>query len=184
MPGLSAYAADQAVFKAPTVVHADGTAIWARGFGGNRVQQADGVLLRTSSTFYGGAIAVTQSLQRVQSTVNVAASSGTTVSDLLNQLKSAALSASDTSTNTAQRAVALLKAEGFVVIQDSWITDLRRWKPGGTARNDPNSYAYHSRRLMVAKTADNTENGVFRWRLLPRLGGRSWLSKFADVFTV
>ena len=47
--------------------------------------------------------AVTQSLQRVQSTVNVAASSGTTVSDLLNQLKSAALSASDTSTNTASR---------------------------------------------------------------------------------
>ena len=47
--------------------------------------------------------AVTQSLQRVQSTVNVAASSGTTVSDLLNQLKSAALSASDTSTNTTSR---------------------------------------------------------------------------------
>ena len=47
--------------------------------------------------------AVTQSLQRVQSTVNVAASSGTTVSDLLNQLKSAALAASDTSTNTTSR---------------------------------------------------------------------------------
>ena len=47
--------------------------------------------------------AVTQSLQRVQSTVNVATSSGTTVSDLLNQLKSAALAASDTSTNTASR---------------------------------------------------------------------------------
>jgi flagellin len=46
---------------------------------------------------------VTQSLQRVQSTVDVATSSGTTVSDLLNQLKSAALSASDTSTNTASR---------------------------------------------------------------------------------
>ena len=47
--------------------------------------------------------AVTQSLQRVQSTVDVATSSGTTVSDLLNQLKSAALSASDTSTNTSSR---------------------------------------------------------------------------------
>jgi flagellin len=47
--------------------------------------------------------AVTQSLQRVQSTVSVASSSGTTVSDLLNQLKSAALSASDTSTNTTSR---------------------------------------------------------------------------------
>ena len=47
--------------------------------------------------------AVTQSLQRVQSTANVAASAGTTVSDLLNQLKAAALSASDTSTNTTSR---------------------------------------------------------------------------------
>jgi flagellin len=46
---------------------------------------------------------VTQSLQRVQSTVNVATSAGTTVSDLLNQLKSSALAASDTSTNTASR---------------------------------------------------------------------------------
>jgi flagellin len=47
--------------------------------------------------------AVTQSLQRVQSTVNVAATAGTTVSDLLNQLKSTALSAADTSTNTTSR---------------------------------------------------------------------------------
>ena len=38
------------MFKAPTVVQADGTAIWARGFGGNRVQQADVVLLRASNT--------------------------------------------------------------------------------------------------------------------------------------
>ena len=53
----------------------------------------------TSSALNG----VTQSLQRVQSTVDVATSSGTTVSDLLNQLKSAALSASDTSTNTSSR---------------------------------------------------------------------------------
>jgi flagellin len=47
--------------------------------------------------------AVTQSLQRVQSTVNVASSAGTTVSDLLNQLKATALSAADTSTNTTSR---------------------------------------------------------------------------------
>jgi flagellin len=46
---------------------------------------------------------VTQSLQRAQSVVNVASSAGSTVSDLLNQLKAAALSASDTSTNTASR---------------------------------------------------------------------------------
>ena len=47
--------------------------------------------------------AVTQSLQRVQSTVNVGATAGTTVSDLLNQLKSITLSAADTSTNTTSR---------------------------------------------------------------------------------
>jgi flagellin len=46
---------------------------------------------------------VKQSLQRVQSTVNVATSAGTTVSDLLSQLKSAALSASDTSLDTTSR---------------------------------------------------------------------------------
>jgi hypothetical protein len=57
---------------------------------------------------------------------------------------------------------------GFVVIQDSWITDLRRWKPDGTTKNAPDSYAYHSRRLMVAKTAENTTNTIFCWRLLPR----------------
>ncbi|HEX4183499.1 MAG TPA: flagellin [Caulobacteraceae bacterium] len=47
--------------------------------------------------------AVTQSLQRVQSTVNVASTAGATVSDLLNQLKAATLSAADTSTNTTSR---------------------------------------------------------------------------------
>jgi len=41
--------------------------------------------------------AVTQSLQRAQSTVQVATSAGTSVSNLLNQLKSIALSASDSS---------------------------------------------------------------------------------------
>jgi len=47
--------------------------------------------------------AVKQSLQRVQSTVDVATSAGTTVSDLLSQLKTTALSASDTSLDTASR---------------------------------------------------------------------------------
>jgi hypothetical protein len=53
MPGL-AYAGEDAVFKSPTVVHADGSAIWARGFGGQRVQQQDGVLFRAVDQFYGG----------------------------------------------------------------------------------------------------------------------------------
>lgn len=46
---------------------------------------------------------VKQSLQRVQSTVDVATSAGTSISDLLNQLKSTALSATDTSLDTTSR---------------------------------------------------------------------------------
>jgi len=46
---------------------------------------------------------VTQSLQRAQSTIDVAVSAGQSVSDLLNQLKSKALAASDTSLDTASR---------------------------------------------------------------------------------
>jgi flagellin len=47
---------------------------------------------------------VKQSLQRAQSAVDVATSAGSSVSDLLNQLKSTALSASDTSLDTNSRA--------------------------------------------------------------------------------
>ncbi|MDR3509716.1 MAG: flagellin [Caulobacteraceae bacterium] len=47
---------------------------------------------------------VKQSLQRVQSTLDVATSAGTSVSDLLTQLKAKALSASDTSLDTNSRA--------------------------------------------------------------------------------
>jgi flagellin len=46
---------------------------------------------------------VTQSLQRAQSTIDVATSAGTSVSDLLNQLKSKALAASDQSLDTNSR---------------------------------------------------------------------------------
>jgi flagellin len=46
---------------------------------------------------------VTQSLQRAQSTIDVATSAGTSVSDLLNQLKAKALAASDTSLDSNSR---------------------------------------------------------------------------------
>jgi outer membrane autotransporter protein len=42
------------VFKNPTAVYGGGTAVWARGFAGKRVQDADGVLSRTENRFYGG----------------------------------------------------------------------------------------------------------------------------------
>src|SRR5262249_7646684 len=55
IPGMSAYAAEQAMARGVTVSHADGNAIWARGFGGQRVQPEDGLLLHTVNQFYGGA---------------------------------------------------------------------------------------------------------------------------------
>ncbi len=56
IPGLSAYASDAVMFKNPTVQYSDGTALWARGFAGQRVQQVDGALLHTLNQFYGGMI--------------------------------------------------------------------------------------------------------------------------------
>jgi hypothetical protein len=53
--GLDANASERAVFKSPTVMHADGSAVWARGFVGQRIQQADGVLLRNVNYYLGGA---------------------------------------------------------------------------------------------------------------------------------
>jgi len=56
IPAL-AYANDQAmVFKAPTMVASDGRAIWARGFGGERTQDADSGLLGAHTSFFGGAV--------------------------------------------------------------------------------------------------------------------------------
>ncbi len=56
MPGLAAYASDGVMFKNPTVQYADGTAVWGRGFAGQRVQQEDGILLHTLNQYYGGMI--------------------------------------------------------------------------------------------------------------------------------
>jgi outer membrane autotransporter protein len=44
------------------VAHADGTTFWARGFGGQRIQQADGVVLRNVSNFFGGAMGMDKAL--------------------------------------------------------------------------------------------------------------------------
>jgi predicted acylesterase/phospholipase RssA len=57
---------------------------------------------------------------------------------------------------------------GFDIIQDSWIMDLRKWKPDGTVKNEAGSYAFHTRRLMVTRSTDDEKNSIFRWRLLPR----------------
>jgi outer membrane autotransporter protein len=54
IPGLAAYSNEGMVFKNPTVIYGDGSAVWARGFAGSRVQPADGALLHASNQFYGG----------------------------------------------------------------------------------------------------------------------------------
>lgn len=56
VPGFSSYAGDTVAFKNPTAEYSDGTALWARAFAGQRVQQADGVLLRAQNQFFGGMI--------------------------------------------------------------------------------------------------------------------------------
>ena len=55
IPAL-AYAGDTMPLKAPTMVTSDGRAVWARGFGGEHVQDADGPLVRATTIFAGGAV--------------------------------------------------------------------------------------------------------------------------------
>jgi outer membrane autotransporter protein len=58
LAGLDAYASDRLIFKNPSMVTGDGRAVWARGFGGQRIQQADAQAqtFRTATTFFGGAM--------------------------------------------------------------------------------------------------------------------------------
>jgi uncharacterized protein with beta-barrel porin domain len=52
------YAGEPMVFKNATVRTDDGRAVWARGLGGHQRQDADGALLRSTTTFGGGAAGV------------------------------------------------------------------------------------------------------------------------------
>lgn len=47
---------DAVFFKNPAITNSDGTTVWAKGFYGQRTQQADGPNLRNVTQFYGGAI--------------------------------------------------------------------------------------------------------------------------------
>ena len=59
-----AKAPDSAVmFKNPTMTAPDGTTVWAKGFYGQRTQQADGPVLRNVSNFYGGMLGVDRPVQ-------------------------------------------------------------------------------------------------------------------------
>jgi len=51
------YAATKApVFKAASVTYADGSAVWAKGFGGQRQQDSNGAVFGGTTTGYGGAV--------------------------------------------------------------------------------------------------------------------------------
>jgi len=49
---------DAVVFKNPSVTFGDGSMVWAKGFIGQRVQEADGLVLRNVTNFYGGMVGV------------------------------------------------------------------------------------------------------------------------------
>jgi hypothetical protein len=57
--------------------------------------------------------------------------------------------------------------EGFEVLQDSHILDLRRWNPAEAGKEDSTSLVYGYRRLKVRKTKQNPDNEVLRICLLP-----------------
>ncbi|MBR0963108.1 autotransporter domain-containing protein [Bradyrhizobium diazoefficiens] len=50
-------------FKNPSLTTADGTTVWAKGFYGQRIQQADGPVLRSVTNFYGGALGLDRQVQ-------------------------------------------------------------------------------------------------------------------------
>jgi flagellin len=81
--------------------------------------------------------AVIQSLQRAQSTVQVATSAGTSVSNLLNQLKTISLSASDTSLDTTSLAAYNTQFKSVLnqinqVVNNSDFNGVNMIKSGGT----------------------------------------------------
>jgi hypothetical protein len=55
---------------------------------------------------------------------------------------------------------------GFQILQDSRILDLRGWKPVESGKSDPGSWVYGYRRLKVAKQSKN-DAIAFRVQLLP-----------------
>ena len=83
---------------------------------------------------------VVQSLQRSQSTVQVATSAGTSVSNLLNQLKSISLSASDTSLDATSLAAYNTQFKSVLgqitqVVNNSDFNGVNMIKSGGTTLN-------------------------------------------------
>jgi len=56
--------------------------------------------------------------------------------------------------------------QGFEVLQDSRIMDLRSWKPVKSGQSDPSSLVFGYRRLKVVKQPENAGNNIFSVYLL------------------
>lgn len=54
---------DRVLLSNPNYTAADGTSIWAQGFGGQRVQRADAPTLRSVNNFYGGVLGIDKTVQ-------------------------------------------------------------------------------------------------------------------------
>ncbi len=93
IPALAYAGNDRVLLSNPSFTAADGTSIWAQGFGGQRIQQADAPTLRSVNNFYGGVLGVDKTVQpglrlggfigagNVKSTI--ALNSGDTTSDMV-----------------------------------------------------------------------------------------------------
>lgn len=93
IPALAYAGNDRVLLNNPSFTAADGTSIWAQGFGGQRIQQADAPTLRSVNNFYGGVLGVDKTVQpglrlggfigagNVKSTI--ALNSGDTTSDMV-----------------------------------------------------------------------------------------------------
>lgn len=63
VPALAYASNDRVLLSNPSFTAADGTSIWAQGFGGQRIQQADAPTLRSVSNFYGGVLGIDKTVQ-------------------------------------------------------------------------------------------------------------------------
>lgn len=93
IPALAYAGNDRVLLSNPSFTAADGTSIWAQGFGGQRIQQADAPTLRSVSNFYGGVLGADKTVQpglrlgafigagNVKSTIDL--NSGDTTSDMV-----------------------------------------------------------------------------------------------------
>ncbi|EKS38654.1 hypothetical protein HMPREF9696_01123 [Afipia clevelandensis ATCC 49720] len=63
IPALAYASNDRVLLSNPSFTAADGTSIWAQGFGGQRIQQASAPTLRSVNNFYGGVLGIDKTVQ-------------------------------------------------------------------------------------------------------------------------